>query len=311
MTPILTGVAPFFGVIALGALCARLGLLSAEHGRGLNAFVFYVAMPSLVFATVVGAPQPTIAEARFAGGYAVALLVQWVLVWIIARHGAARPAPASAAQALAAAAGNTTFLGLPLTLAVFGDSAATAAAIVVLIDNLVLMPAAVTLLIAASGARPARAALVHALNGAARNPIIISAFAGIIVAAFALTPPTPVAATIDMMARAASPVALFALGAMVAQNIEAVRRTLRPAWATAAAKTLAFPAVVFGVLTVADVDPTLRAIGVIMAGAPTAVNVFVQASAYRVSAVETTAAVAASTALSVVTLSALVSLFAP
>ena len=53
MTAILTTILPVFGLIALGYLAARVRYITATAAQGLTQFVFNIAIPALLFRTIV------------------------------------------------------------------------------------------------------------------------------------------------------------------------------------------------------------------------------------------------------------------
>lgn len=72
MLTILNVTIPFFAVIGCGYLAGMLGILSQPGRAGLNGFVFYFALPVLLFSVM--------AEARFDQGFEWKLLLAWCLV---------------------------------------------------------------------------------------------------------------------------------------------------------------------------------------------------------------------------------------
>jgi hypothetical protein len=58
MSDVFTTVAPVFGLIVLGFLAARTRLLSEAARAGLTEFVFTIAVPMLIFRTIVTAAAP-------------------------------------------------------------------------------------------------------------------------------------------------------------------------------------------------------------------------------------------------------------
>jgi predicted permease len=128
--------------------------------------------------------------------------------------------------ALVGAFPNTGFMGVPLLVALLGQSAAGTAIVTILVDMVITSSLCIALsrLDAAhlpagmSGAAAAGQAVRNALKGVATNPMPWSILAGAVVSAFAIELPAPVAKTIGLLADAASPVALFTIGAVLARS---------------------------------------------------------------------------------------------
>jgi len=301
---ILTGIAPFFVIVALGAGFAGFGRIDMAGVRAINAFVFYLAMPALLLSVLLRLGGSAAFDPTFLVVYGVASVVHFATAFLLARGPQGLSGADAAGQAMVGSVGNTTFLALPLTLRVFGDAAAPSAALAALIDNALIMPIAVAALLAGSGSRGLAGGVRAAALGVVRNPIIIAAIIGLVGGATDMRPPALIMSVVDLLAAAASPTALFALGAMIALNAEVRGRdVVAPAVWAVGVKLVIFPALVYGALSLAGVDPLVRAVGVLFAAAPTAVNVFVQTTAYGVYARQATAGVAATTAISLMTMS--------
>ena len=111
-------VAPVFALIGMGAAAVRLRLLEAAALKGMNDFVFYLAMPSLVFRAMVTAPPLRLADvaASFIAGAFLLFVVAVVVSRTVFR---ARLATASV-FALNSVFGNTVMLGVPIVDSAFG-----------------------------------------------------------------------------------------------------------------------------------------------------------------------------------------------
>ena len=123
MVLVLEIIIPIFGFIGLGYLMARTPLLSAEGTKGLSQFVFFCAIPALLFRAGVrlfaeGAEpvEPGLLIAFFGGGLGIQLSVL-LWLWFVRK----RPLAEATMAGLCAAFTNTVMLGLPLSFALFGD----------------------------------------------------------------------------------------------------------------------------------------------------------------------------------------------
>ncbi|MEP1291515.1 MAG: AEC family transporter, partial [Nitratireductor sp.] len=117
-------------------------------------------------------------------------------------------------------------------------------------------------------------------------------------------PPAPVARLLEMLARAAAPCALFAMGVSLAlRPLKRVPRELAP---IAVLKLILHPLVCYVILSaVGDFDPVWVWTAVLLAGLPTATNVFVIAQQYGVWVERASASVLITTILSVATVTGL------
>ncbi len=131
MTAVATTVAPIFALIALGFAAARFGWLSQDAGRGIAEFTFLVAMPALLFRTIVVSSMGDSAPALLLASYFTTVAVIWALATLAATVVLRRPAEECPVFAMTASYGNIVLLGIPIALAAYGDRAAPTAAIVV------------------------------------------------------------------------------------------------------------------------------------------------------------------------------------
>ncbi|MBN2823363.1 MAG: AEC family transporter [Coriobacteriia bacterium] len=107
-------------LVALGTVLRTVGLLKSDDARPINTVLIYVGLPALIFTTVQPAPVSwDLAEVPLmAWGFTlVAVLLAWVISRILRL-----PAPTAGAFILAAAFGNTGYIGYPLATALLGDT---------------------------------------------------------------------------------------------------------------------------------------------------------------------------------------------
>ncbi len=218
MLDILQVTFPFFALVLAGYLAARRRMLPLEAIGGLNTFVLYFSLPCLLYR--FGSSTP-IAQLLNVSAFAVylpcALLMVAGTVWFSLN---ARIRWNDAAfGALVAAFPNTGFMGVPLLVALLGAAAAGPAILTILID-LVITSSLCIALSRLDGAdqHGASQAAKKALRGMALNPMPWAIALGGASSALGVQLVKPVAATIGLLADAASPVALFTIGAVLARS---------------------------------------------------------------------------------------------
>jgi predicted permease len=120
--------------------------------------------------------------------------------------------------ALVAAFPNSGFMGVPLLVALLGPQSAGPVILTMLIDMIVTTSVCIALsrLDGADQNGVARA-LKKAIRGVLANPLPWAIFLGALVSVMGWQPPKPVVQTIGLLADAASPVALFTIGAVLAR----------------------------------------------------------------------------------------------
>ena len=120
--------------------------------------------------------------------------------------------------ALVGAFPNTGFMGVPLLVALLGPAAAGPAIVTILIDMVVTSSLCIGLSRLGSGTGGAGQAVKNALKGVATNPLPWSILLGAAVSGLHIQLPQPLAQTVGLLADAASPVALFTIGAVLARS---------------------------------------------------------------------------------------------
>jgi predicted permease len=121
--------------------------------------------------------------------------------------------------ALVAAFPNTGFMGVPLLVALLGAQAAGPAIVTILVDLLVTSSLCIALSrLDSADAHGAEVAARKALRGVALNPMPWAIVLGALSSGLQLALPAPVMQTVGLLADAASPVALFTIGAVLARS---------------------------------------------------------------------------------------------
>jgi malonate transporter and related proteins len=215
MSSILAVTAPFFALVLCGYLAARRHVLPESAIPGLNAFVLYFALPCLLFRFGAGTPvlqtlNPTL--------LAVYLLCALVLVGftVAVTIGPEVQLKDASFGALVAAFPNTGFMGVPLLVALMGPAAAGPAICTITADLMITSTLCLALAEAhGTGGQSMAASARRILLGVARNPMPWSIALGAAFSAAGWTLTGPVDAVVRMLADAASPVALFTIGAVL------------------------------------------------------------------------------------------------
>ena len=209
---------PFFALVLCGYLAARSRLLPLDAVPGLNMFVLYFALPCMLWRFGSTTPLPQLFNPVIAMLWLVAAaLIVAGTAWLARRRGAGWPD--AAMGALVAAFPNSGFMGVPLILALLGEAAVGPVMATLLVDLVVTTSLCIGLSQwgAADEHGPARA-VGRALRGVLRNPMPWSILLGGLASAMGWVLPGPVDKTVAMLAGAASPVALFTIGAVLARS---------------------------------------------------------------------------------------------
>jgi malonate transporter len=209
---------PFFALVLCGYWAARRQMLPFEAIPGLNGFVLYFALPCMLFR--FGANTP-IAQLLDAGAFFMYLFCALVMVaFVVAVTLNKRIGWNDAAfGALVGAFPNTGFMGVPLLVALLGSAAAGPAIVTIVIDMVITTSLCIALSrLDGAGEHGVGQAAKNALLGMVKNPMPWSILLGTLFSAFQGELPGPVAKTVALLGEAASPVALFTIGAVLARS---------------------------------------------------------------------------------------------
>ena len=302
---------PFFALIFTGYFAARSGLLGEKTVGGLNTFVFYFALPALLLVTTYESPTPDGAVFGLLASYYLPSFALFFTVLLLGRRLFGLRLADAAIQSLGATFSNVGFIGLPLIILLYGSAAALPAVLIVMVDSIVMLGLATALVEADldRGRRNFRFFL-RLLGGVVRNPIVTASFVGVSLNFLQTPMPTPILAYGGLLADAAGPCALFALGATLASR--PVREGALETSYLVSIKLVIHPALVAGLaLWVFDLPPVWAAVAILQAALPIAANVYLLAQRYDQRPQQVSTAIFVSTAAAVVTISLLISWLAP
>ena len=209
---------PFFALVLCGYLAARRQMLPFEAIPGLNGFVLYFAVPCMLFRFGASTPIAQILDigAFFTYAFSAVVIVAFVVAVTLNQRIGWNDA---AFGALVASFPNTGFMGVPLLVALLGTAAAGPAIVTIVIDMLITTSLCIALSrLDGAGQHGMRNAAKNALLGMTKNPMPWAILLGTLFSAFQGSLPGPVDKTVGLLADAASPVALFTIGAVLARS---------------------------------------------------------------------------------------------
>lgn len=314
MLSVLLVTSPFFALVLCGFIATRRGILPLSAIGGLNRFVLYFALPCMLYRFGARTPIAQLLDPAVAGVYLASGLVLVAAVVALTRR---RLGWNDAAfGALVAVFPNTGFMGVPLLVALLGAHAAGPVILTMAVDMLITTSLCIALSrLGLPGG--AGVALRNALKGMAANPMPWAIALGALASWAQWTLPGPVDKTLAMLADAASPVALFTIGAVLArsQMTAGEQVALRDYVPVALAKLLAHPLLVWlaGRAAIAlDVplsEPALVVL-VLLSALPSASNVVLLTDRFGAHGGRIARIILVSTALAFLTFSGVVALLA-
>lgn len=285
-------------MIALGYIAKRT-IFDIKMLLGLNQFVYYLAVPALLFNAASKASIDNLINVPALGAFFLGVLATAFIVVFASRvFFKAADTEQLVLRALNGTFANYAYMGIPLTFAVFGDEAYAATVSIILAGNIFLIGGAQLLLESIRqnelGIKPVLSILDRSLL---RNPIFISTVLGLFVSANQVSMPDAIQTLLDMLAPAAIPVALFCLGA----SLQFAKTTIalpELGWMMLV-KLCIHPALTFVAFWLLDVkDPIWVATTVLLTALPTGALAHVVALKYDVFEKETSQIVVVTTVFS-------------
>ena len=282
LTGILAVTFPFFALVLCGYVAARTRLLPLDAVPGLNMFVLYFALPCMLYRFGSATPAAQLFNPVIALLWllAAALIVAATAGWARRQGGSW---PDAAMGALVAAFPNSGFMGVPLILALLGAGAVGPVMATLLVDLVVTTSLCIGLSQwGAAGEHGPAKAVGRALQGVLRNPMPWSILLGALAGALGFALWAPLGKTVQLLADAASPVALFTIGAVLARSqmrpaTTAGQAAPRDVGVLAVTKLLLYPLLVWTMGTLAvragALDTSALTPLVLVAALPAASNV--------------------------------------
>lgn len=311
MQTVLDIVLPVFGLILAGYGIARTPLLDESGIKGLNNFVFYVAIPVLLFRSMSQLSIPDTIDPLMPVAYFSAAAIVFAGGLLVARAIFKLPLDEAAMMAMGCTYSNLILLGVPLAFLAFGDEGLLAILLIISFHPLILITLTTIIIELARGhGERGGKVLLTSLGALLRNPVIIGMAAGLLWGVTGLGLPKPIANMADLLKAAASPTALFAVGASLTGFT--IRGDAAQSATMILVKLFVLPALVWVMCTqVFGVGPLWTAVATLSAAMPVGVNAFLLASAYNTYVARSATAVLISTALSVLTVGALIAFLGP
>ena len=300
MTEIFLKTLPFFMLIAVGYGAGRTRFFTPEATAYLTKFVFYFALSAMLFQFAANLSLSEVFDGRFVGAYLGGTLVIYLFATFVARRRGLGIAQA-AIEAQCAVIGNVGFLGIPMLAVLLGEAAIGYVMMVLAVD-LIFFGSLVVILITGSRGRGAALKVPFTVGlGLIKNPMIVSIVAGLIVSANTVTVPIPINEFLTLLGGAATPGALFAIGASLATK--SAERVAIAGWLSFCKLVLHPAAVAVAALVVVGLSPYAAGVMIAAAALPVAGNVYIIAQHYGVAPARVSASILVSTGFSVITVS--------
>jgi predicted permease len=280
MSPLVETILFVFSLVAMGYLSGLTGYLKPEAGDGVAAFAVNVAMPLLLFRTMIGADFHGAAPWAFWGVYFAAVIVAWTAGHLITTRAFGRNSQAGVVGGVSSAFSNLVLLGIPFILGVFGQPGFEILSLLVSVHLPTMIMASIILFEIfgrSEGMQPLRIIRTFLVK-MATNPLIVAIVLGQVWRATGLPLPALPDRLIGALADTAGPIALFAMGLSLCRF--GLSGNIKPALVLSSVKLLLMPAVALGFAWLAGLPPLTAKVAVASAALPSGVNSYLIASQF-------------------------------
>ncbi|RVU83530.1 AEC family transporter [Leucothrix sargassi] len=302
MQQTLLSILPLFALIALGYFAKRT-VLDIKMLPGLNQYVYYFAVPALLFTST---RKQAIDELLYAPGllaFAIGCVITGAICCLVCYYYFQSRQPISLAlRSLNVNFANVAYMGIPFSFTLLGESANAATIGIVLASNLFVVCGSQLLLEFFNSDSVSVRSMLSTLNRASlRNPVFMSIVFGIVVSVFQIELPSTIDTTFEMVAASTIPVALFCLGASF--EIKRTETNLSEIGWVVLCKLFIQPAVMWGVFSAFGMQgEQWFIVAVLLHALPTGTLAHVLAMRYGAFEVQSSQIIVYSTVLSLVTL---------
>lgn len=236
MLAIISLLIPLFGLIVVGYLAGRTNIAKLSWVSTLNLFSYYVAFPALILKSLAFIQldiqqQGAIVLVQTLMGCGLILCTYYIGRWL------GLPRTDRNTYMIGIYFSLAGYIGIPALQMVFGDTAAAEGTVIVAVMIAITLTLGVGLL---EASRSRRVRIQKIIFTVLKNPLMIATAIGLLVGSIGLPIPTPIAQLISMVAAAASPTVLVALGIFIAWN-HPKRHALRIALKLTVLKLLLIP----------------------------------------------------------------------
>jgi hypothetical protein len=208
---------PIFLVVALGFGTTRAGLFSVPDMRIFGRFVIMIALPALLFNAIAKRDVAEVFDPAFMGLYAAASLLMMALglLWFYRVQGMALDRAGICVMGVACS--NSGYMSYPILLLAFPSLAPKVLAMCLMVENLVMIPLALTLIAIGRGKGAGLGAMIWGIaRDLMRRPLILALIAGLVWSILKLPIPEVLDRGLGMISTASVALALFVIGGSLA-----------------------------------------------------------------------------------------------
>ncbi len=279
MSPVVETILFVFGLVAVGYLAGLTGYLKVQVGDALTEFAIGIALPLLLFRTMVAADFHGSAPWALWAAYFVAAAITWTAGHLVMTRIFGRDSQAGVVGGVATAYSNVVLLGIPFMLGAYGQPGFEILSLLIAVHMPAMTMASIVLFDLfghrKNGGISAGAMLRAFLRRVLPNSLMIGIFTGVLWRTTGVELPEFLDRLIDALADIAGPLALFAMGLSLRKF--SFSGNLLPAVCLSMLKLFLMPALMLAVALVVGLPPMTAKVAVAAAALPSGVNSYLLA----------------------------------
>ena len=308
MQAVIDSILPVIALIFIGKLIQYKAWLKADFFKQANDLVYYLALPSLLFTSAAGADPHQIVDSLKFSGIIITTAVLCALIALLMGRVLKMGDSERATAAHVAFRGNLAYAGMPVVFLLFaslGYSENDLARAVIMIMPAIVFYNFLGLILAMRGDHSKEKVSAGKLFiNVAKNPLILSSLAGLILALLNLKIPAFASSIFKSLGAMSFPLVLLALGASL--SFSQSKKIFRETLSCSLVKCVVSPLIAAALLTLIQSSASDRCALLIYAACPSAVSSYIFTAKYNGWRELNSAVVVMSTVLSLPVMAALI-----
>lgn len=273
MLSVLEIVLPVFFVIGLGYAIRRIGLVSGAFFSEINKLVYYVCLPLLLVYKIGGADFSTSFNFKLVMATSAGVACCFAVAFL---YGKWRSFPAAIHGSFCQGSfrGNLAYIGLAIIFNAYGDTGLTRAGILLgFLVPVLNFFAILALMLPQQQQKTSSREIIRMIIS---NPLILASLVGLLWSFFQIPMPVILDRTLKIATGMTLPLALISIGGSF--SVARLKGDMGKAALATALKLLFLPFITAVFMLLLNVTGLDFAIGILMAGSPTAVATYIMAS---------------------------------
>ena len=290
---------PFFGLIFLGTFFRYFKIFNNESAKILTRFALFVTLPPFMFINILKSSSKAVFNLNFIIPYELITISLLILVFIFSYYILKNSIKDSSIFALNSSYPNYGYMGIPLCILAFSETAAIPISIILIFDSIILL--SFVSLFVDDASKSFLNKLKNIVFNLIKNPILIGSLTGLLFISFDLTLNKIFFDFLNVLAKAATPTALFAIGINLLSKVE--KKTLNQISYITIIKLIIHPLLVFLIFYFLkpDIDEVWIKVAILCASLPVAGNVFAMSIYYNSFIKETSSSIMLTTLIATFT----------